>query len=77
MDPARDTTVIENTPIDSLDFASPVAGLGSKIGFDATTKLAGETDRGWGRPISMSPEVRARVDDLWAGLGIDGDDHDA
>jgi 4-hydroxy-3-polyprenylbenzoate decarboxylase len=71
MDPARDTTVIENTPIDSLDFASPVAGLGSKIGFDATTKLAGETDRRWGRPIAMSPEVRERVDGLWAGLGID------
>ncbi len=74
MDPARDTTVIENTPIDSLDFASPVVGLGSKIGFDATTKLAGETDRRWGRPIAMSPEVRRRVDDLWSGLGIDQDD---
>ncbi|MDX1432955.1 MAG: 4-hydroxy-3-polyprenylbenzoate decarboxylase [Gammaproteobacteria bacterium] len=71
MDPARDTTIIENTPIDYLDFASPVSGLGSKIGFDATTKLAGETDRRWGRPIRMSPEVRARVDALWSELGID------
>ncbi|NIM29303.1 MAG: 4-hydroxy-3-polyprenylbenzoate decarboxylase [Gammaproteobacteria bacterium] len=74
MDPARDTTVIENTPIDYLDFASPVAGLGSKIGLDATTKLGGETDRLWGRPIRMSPEVRARVDALWAELGL-GDAH--
>jgi 4-hydroxy-3-polyprenylbenzoate decarboxylase len=74
MDPARDTTIIENTPIDYLDFASPVAGLGSKIGFDATTKLAGETDRHWGLPIAMSPEVRRRVDDLWGELGIERDD---
>jgi 4-hydroxy-3-polyprenylbenzoate decarboxylase len=74
MDPARDTTIIENTPIDYLDFASPVAGLGSKIGFDATTKLAGESDRRWGRPIRMSSEVRERVDAMWAELGIDDDD---
>ena len=71
MDPARDTTIIEHTPIDYLDFASPVAGLGSKMGFDATAKLAGETDRRWGRPIHMSAEVRARVDRIWADLGID------
>jgi 4-hydroxy-3-polyprenylbenzoate decarboxylase len=71
MDPARDTTIIENTPIDYLDFASPVAGLGSKIGFDATAKLPGESDRRWGRPISMSSEVRERVDAMWADLGID------
>ncbi len=71
MDPARDTTIIENTPIDYLDFASPVAGLGSKIGFDATTKLPGESDRRWGRPIRMSSEVRERVDAMWAELGID------
>jgi 4-hydroxy-3-polyprenylbenzoate decarboxylase len=71
MDPARDTTIIENTPIDYLDFASPVAGLGSKIGFDATTKLAGESERQWGRPIAMSREVRERVDAMWAELGID------
>ncbi|HJX17539.1 MAG TPA: UbiD family decarboxylase, partial [Acidiferrobacterales bacterium] len=70
MDPARDCTVIENTPIDYLDFASPVSGLGSKIGFDATNKWPGETSREWGRPISMSPEVKARVDALWAELGI-------
>ncbi len=73
MDPARDTTIIENTPIDYLDFASPVAGLGSKIGFDATTKLAGESNRHWGPPIRMSSEVRERVDALWADLGIDDD----
>jgi 4-hydroxy-3-polyprenylbenzoate decarboxylase len=75
MDPSRDTTIIENTPIDSLDFASPVAGLGSKIGFDATTKLPGESDRRWGRPIRMSREVREHIDAIWADLGIDdGDD---
>ena len=73
MDPARDTTIIENTPIDYLDFASPTAGLGSKIGFDATTKLAAESDRRWGRPISMSREVRERVDAMWADLGIEGE----
>jgi len=73
MDPARDTTIVENTPIDYLDFASPVAGLGSKIGFDATSKLAGESDRRSGRPIRMSAEVRERVDALWAELGIDQD----
>jgi 4-hydroxy-3-polyprenylbenzoate decarboxylase len=72
MDPARDTTIIENTPIDSLDFASPVAGLGSKMGFDATTKLPGETQRTWGRPIRMSDEVRSRIDTLWSELGIGG-----
>ncbi len=71
MDPARDTVIIENTPIDHLDFASPVAGLGSKIGFDATNKLAGESSRQWGRPIDMSEEIRERVDALWAELGID------
>ena len=71
MDPARDTVIIENTPIDYLDFASPVAGLGSKIGFDATNKLPGESDRHWGRPIAMSAEIRARVDAMWSALGID------
>ncbi len=76
MDPARDTTIIENTPIDYLDFASPVAGLGSKIGFDATNKLPGESDRRWGRPIRMSSEVRQRVDAMWADLGIDGGHRD-
>jgi 4-hydroxy-3-polyprenylbenzoate decarboxylase len=71
MDPARDTVMVENTPIDYLDFASPVAGLGSKIGFDATAKRSGETTRQWGRQIRMSEEVRARIDRLWPGLGID------
>jgi 4-hydroxy-3-polyprenylbenzoate decarboxylase len=71
MDPARDTTVVENTPIDYLDFASPASGLGSKIGFDATTKWPGETDRQWGRPIKMTCDVKNRVDKMWAELGID------
>jgi len=71
MDPARDTVLVENTPIDYLDFASPVSGLGSKIGFDATNKWPGETSREWGRPIVMTPEVKARVDALWPELGID------
>ncbi|MDR2212162.1 MAG: 4-hydroxy-3-polyprenylbenzoate decarboxylase [Pseudomonadales bacterium] len=70
MDPVRDTVSIENTPIDYLDFASPVSGLGSKMGFDATTKLAAETTREWGRPISMSAEVKARVDGIWKELGL-------
>jgi len=70
MDPARDTVIIENTPIDYLDFASPVSGLGSKIGFDATTKFSAESTREWGRPISMSDEVVKKIDDLWEDLGI-------
>ncbi|HXG28718.1 MAG TPA: 4-hydroxy-3-polyprenylbenzoate decarboxylase [Nevskiales bacterium] len=70
MDPARDTVLIENTPIDYLDFASPVSGLGSKIGFDATNKWPGETSREWGRPIAMDPAVKKRVDELWGSLGI-------
>jgi len=71
MDPARDTLILENTPIDYLDFASPVSGLGGKIGFDATNKLPGETNRQWGRPIVMEPAVRERVDAIWSTLGID------
>jgi len=71
MDPARDITLVENTPIDYLDFASPVSGLGSKIGMDATNKWKGETDREWGEPIVMDPEVKQRIDDIWATLGID------
>jgi len=71
MDPARDTVIIENTPIDYLDFASPVSGLGSKIGFDATNKWSAETSREWGRPITRSPEVAGRIDQLWAELGLD------
>jgi 4-hydroxy-3-polyprenylbenzoate decarboxylase len=70
MDPARDTVVIENTPIDYLDFASPVSGLGSKIGFDATNKWPGETAREWGRPIQMTESVKRRVDEIWDSLGI-------
>lgn len=70
MDPARDTVMIENTPIDYLDFASPVSGLGSKIGFDATNKWKGETQREWGRPLRMSDEIKQRVDELWPSLGI-------
>jgi len=71
MDPARDTTIIEHTPIDYLDFASPVSGLGSKIGFDATNKWPGETQREWGKPIRMSDEVKQRIDAIWQDLGID------
>ncbi|MCP4043286.1 MAG: 4-hydroxy-3-polyprenylbenzoate decarboxylase [Gammaproteobacteria bacterium] len=70
MDPARDTTIIENTPIDYLDFASPVSGLGSKIGFDATNKWPGETARNWGKPSGMNSEVKQRVDAIWDELGI-------
>ena len=70
MDPVRDTISMENTPIDYLDFASPVSGLGSKMGFDATTKIGGETTREWGRPITMSKEVKDRVDAMWQELGI-------
>jgi len=70
MDPARDTTLVENTPIDYLDFASPTAGLGSKMGLDATSKWKGETDREWGRPISMDADTRTRVDNMWDKLGI-------
>lgn len=71
MDPARDTVMIENTPIDYLDFASPVAGLGSKMGMDATNKMEGETNREWGSTITMTDEVKARIDAMWKDLGID------
>jgi 4-hydroxy-3-polyprenylbenzoate decarboxylase len=70
MDPRRDSVFIDNTPIDYLDFASPVAGLGSKVGMDATNKWEGETDREWGSSIQMSDDVKAKVDDLWDSLGI-------
>jgi 4-hydroxy-3-polyprenylbenzoate decarboxylase len=70
VDPLRDTTLVDRTPIDYLDFASPISGLGSKMGIDATNKWPGESDREWGRTISMSPEVKKRVDDMWAGLGL-------
>jgi 4-hydroxy-3-polyprenylbenzoate decarboxylase len=70
MDPSRDTVMIDNTPIDYLDFASPVSGLGSKMGLDATNKLPGETNREWGQPIIMNSDVKQRIDDLWDELGI-------
>jgi 4-hydroxy-3-polyprenylbenzoate decarboxylase len=72
MDPARDITVVENTPIDYLDFASPVSGLGSKIGLDATNKWPGETDREWGRLIRMDQAVIDKVDAMWSELGLPG-----
>jgi 4-hydroxy-3-polyprenylbenzoate decarboxylase len=70
VDPARDLLIAENTPIDYLDFASPVAGLGSKLGIDATNKWPGETARGWGRPIVRDDAVRRRVDSIWRDLGL-------
>ena len=70
MDPVRDTTLVENTPIDYLDFASPVSGLGGKMGMDATNKWPGETAREWGRPIVMDQDVKARVDAMWGELGL-------
>jgi 4-hydroxy-3-polyprenylbenzoate decarboxylase len=70
MDPVRDCIRIENTPIDYLDFASPVSGLGSKIGLDATGKWPGETTRQWGRPIRHDAAVKARIDALWDELGV-------
>jgi 4-hydroxy-3-polyprenylbenzoate decarboxylase len=70
VDPARDTLIAERTPIDYLDFASPVAGLGSKMGIDATNKWPAETSRHWGRPIAMDEEVKRRVDALWGELGL-------
>jgi len=71
VDPSRDTTLIDNTPIDYLDFASPVSGLGSKMGIDATNKWPGETQREWGEPISMTQEIKNKVDQRWDDLGID------
>ena len=73
MDPARDTVLVESTPIDYLDFASPVSGLGSKMGMDATNKWPGETDREWGRPIVMDDAVKQRVDEIWEALGLSED----
>ena len=71
VDPVRDFTLVENTPIDYLDFASPVSGLGSKVGIDATNKWPGETEREWGTPIVMDSNVKQRVDEIWDQLGID------
>jgi 4-hydroxy-3-polyprenylbenzoate decarboxylase len=70
VDAARDVTIVEHTPIDYLDFASPVAGLGSKMGIDATNKWPGETARSWGKPIAMDAAVKRRVDELWQSLGL-------
>ena len=70
MDPTRDTTLVDNTPIDYLDFASPVSGLGSKMGLDATNKWAGETTREWGTPIVMDAAVKSKVDAMWQDLGL-------
>jgi 4-hydroxy-3-polyprenylbenzoate decarboxylase len=70
VDPDRDTVIAQNTPIDYLDFASPVSGLGSKMGIDATNKWPGETTREWGTIISMDAGVKARVDELWTTLGL-------
>jgi 4-hydroxy-3-polyprenylbenzoate decarboxylase len=70
MDPSRDTLLVDSTPIDYLDFASPVSGLGSKMGMDATNKWPGETSREWGRPITMPDAVKLKVDQLWQTLGL-------
>ncbi|MEX2130276.1 MAG: 4-hydroxy-3-polyprenylbenzoate decarboxylase [Pseudohongiellaceae bacterium] len=70
VDPLRDTMMVDNTPIDYLDFASPVSGLGSKMGIDATAKWEAETSRNWGKPISMSTEVKQRIDAMWDELDI-------
>ena len=71
MDPQRDMVLIDNTPIDYLDFASPVSGLGSKVGFDATNKWEGETNREWGKPIEMDEKIKEKIDNLWESLGIE------
>ena len=70
VDPVRDTMMVENTPIDYLDFASPVSGLGSKMGLDATNKWPGETQREWGRTIAMDAQVQQRMDGIFEGLGL-------
>ena len=70
MDPVRDTVLMENTPIDYLDFASPVSGLGGKMGLDATNKWPGETNREWGRVIKKDPAVTAKIDEIWERLGL-------
>jgi 4-hydroxy-3-polyprenylbenzoate decarboxylase len=70
VDPIRDTTMVDNTPIDYLDFASPVSGLGSKMGIDATNKWPGETSREWGKTIAMDDDVKRRIDTVWESLGF-------
>ncbi|MCK5574667.1 MAG: UbiD family decarboxylase, partial [Sphingomonadales bacterium] len=73
VDPARDVTMVENTPIDYLDFASPESGLGSKMGIDATTKIGPETKREWGEKIRMDQGVVDKVSAMWEELGLPGD----
>jgi 3-polyprenyl-4-hydroxybenzoate decarboxylase and related decarboxylases len=72
MDPVRDTMLVENTPIDYLDFASPVSGLGGKMGLDATNKIGGETSREWGEKLVMDADVVQKVSDKWSKLGLPG-----
>ena len=72
MDPVRDITLLESTPIDYLDFASPVSGLGGKMGLDATNKFPPETNREWGRKLRMSPEVTEKITKIWGELGLPG-----
>jgi 4-hydroxy-3-polyprenylbenzoate decarboxylase len=69
-DPARDLVLLDRTPIDYLDFASPQSGLGGKLGIDATTKIGSETAREWGRSLQMSPEIVTRIDEMWSRLGL-------
>ena len=71
-DPSRDTQILENTPIDYLDFASPYSGLGSKMGIDATTKIPPETQREWGKKIRMDNATISKIDSIWSGLGLPG-----
>jgi 4-hydroxy-3-polyprenylbenzoate decarboxylase len=70
VDPSRDTLLVDSTPIDYLDFASPVSGLGSKMGLDATNKWPGETQREWGEVIEMDEVTKRRVDEMWGSLGF-------
>ena len=72
MDPSRDLTVIDRTPIDYLDFSSPLSGLGGKLGIDATNKIGTETTREWGQPLAMDQAVMDRVDRMWSRFGLDG-----
>jgi 4-hydroxy-3-polyprenylbenzoate decarboxylase len=72
VDPRRDLVILENTPIDYLDFASPEPGLGSKLGIDATNKMPPETARDWGRKIRMSDDIIQTVTARWADYGLPG-----
>ena len=70
VDPVRDAMLVQNTPIDYLDFASPVSGMGSKMGLDATNKWPGETQREWGRTIAMDAKGQQRMDGIFEALGL-------